>query len=296
MSGRLDGMVAVITGAASGIGAGTARRFVAEGASVVLADIQQELGESLAAELGDSALFALTNVTSEDDVAATVDMAVDQWGRLDVMFNNAGILGAVGSIAHTPLGDWERTISVLLTGAFLGSKHAARVMVPRGSGSIINTSSIAGVTGGLAPHAYSTAKHGVIGLTRTVASEMAAHGVRVNAVAPGNTISAMTADVMTGDHSNLDQAATVIQSKSPLGIAGEPDDIAGAVVYLASDDSRYITGHTLVIDGGQVNAGSVPRFHMADPGQAAGAEPGLALTRPSIRPGLIEALPDALEI
>ena len=266
MSGRLDGMVAVITGAASGIGAGTARRFVAEGASVVLADIQQELGESLAAELGDSALFALTNVTSEDDVAATVDMAVDQWGRLDVMFNNAGILGAVGSIAHTPLGDWERTISVLLTGAFLGSKHAARVMVPRGSGSIINTSSIAGVTGGLAPHAYSTAKHGVIGLTRTVASEMAAHGVRVNAVAPGNTISAMTADVMTGDHSNLDQAATVIQSKSPLGIAGEPDDIAGAVVYLASDDSRYITGHTLVIDGGQVNAGSVPRFHMADPG------------------------------
>ncbi len=148
MSGRLDGMVAVITGAASGIGAGTARRFVAEGASVVLADIQQELGESLAAELGDSALFALTNVTSEDDVAATVDMAVDQWGRLDVMFNNAGILGAVGSIAHTPLGDWERTISVLLTGAFLGSKHAARVMVPRGSGSIINTSSIAGVTDG----------------------------------------------------------------------------------------------------------------------------------------------------
>ncbi|MEC9426460.1 MAG: glucose 1-dehydrogenase [Actinomycetota bacterium] len=264
MSGRLDGMVAVITGAASGIGAGTARRFVAEGASVVLADIQQELGESLNDELGDSALFAPTDVTSEDDVAAAVDMAVDQWGRLDVMFNNAGILGAVGSIADTPLGDWERTISVLLTGAFLGSKHAARVMVPRGSGSIINTSSIAGVTGGLAPHAYSTAKHGVIGLTRTVASEMAAHGVRVNAIAPGNTISAMTADVMTGDHSNLDEAAAVIRSKSPLGIAGEPGDIAGAVVYLASDEARYITGHTLVIDGGQVTAGSVPRFHMAE--------------------------------
>ncbi len=266
MSGRLDGMVAVITGAASGIGAGTARRFVDEGASVVLADIQQEIGESLAAELGDSAAFALTDVTSEDDVAAAVGMAVARWGQLDVMFNNAGILGAVGSIADTSVEDWEKTISVLLTGAFLGSKHAARVMIPKGSGSIINTSSIAGVTGGLAPHAYSTAKHGVIGLTRTVASEMAAHGVRVNAVAPGNTISAMTADVMTGDHSNLDQAATVIQSKSPLGIAGEPDDIAGAVVYLASDDSRYITGHTLVIDGGQVNAGSVPRFHMADPG------------------------------
>ena len=266
MSDRLDGMVAVITGAASGIGAGTARRFVAEGASVVLADIQQELGESLAAELGDSALFALTNVTSEDDVAATVDMAVDQWGRLDVMFNNAGILGAVGSIAHTPLQNWEETISVLLTGAFLGSKYAARVMAPQGSGSIINTSSIAGVTGGLAPHAYSTAKHGIIGLTRSVASEMAAHGVRVNAVAPGNTISAMTADVMTGDHSNLEQVAAVIQSKSPLGIAGEADDIASAVVYLASDEARYITGHTLIIDGGQINAGNVAKFHVSEPG------------------------------
>ncbi|MED5165955.1 MAG: glucose 1-dehydrogenase [Actinomycetota bacterium] len=266
MSGRLDGMVAVITGAASGIGAGTARRFVDEGASVVLADIQQEIGESLAAELGDSAAFALTDVTSEDDVAAAVGMAVARWGQLDVMFNNAGILGAVGSIADTSVEDWERTISVLLTGAFLGSKHAARVMIPKGSGSIINTSSIAGITGGLAPHAYSTAKRGVIGLTQTVASEMAAHGIRVNAIAPGNTVSAMTADVMTGDHSNLEQAAAVIQSKSPLGIAGEVGDIAGAAVYLASDEARYITGHTLVIDGGQVNAGTVAKFHVAEPG------------------------------
>jgi NAD(P)-dependent dehydrogenase (short-subunit alcohol dehydrogenase family) len=259
-------MVAVITGAASGIGAGTARRFVDEGASVVLADIQQEIGESLAAELGDSAAFALTDVTSEDDVAAAVGMAVARWGQLDVMFNNAGILGAVGSIADTSVEDWERTISVLLTGAFLGSKHAARVMIPKGSGSIINTSSIAGITGGLAPHAYSTAKRGVIGLTQTVASEMAAHGVRVNAIAPGNTVSAMTADVMTGDHSNLEQAAAVIQSKSPLGIAGEVGDIAGAAVYLASNEARYITGHTLVIDGGQVNAGTVAKFHVAEPG------------------------------
>ena len=266
MSGRLDGMVAVITGAASGIGAGTARRFVDEGASVVLADIQQEIGESLAAELGDSAAFALTDVTSEADVAAAVGMAVARWGQLDVMFNNAGILGAVGSIADTSVEDWERTISVLLTGAFLGSKHAARVMIPKGSGSIINTSSIAGITGGLGPHAYSTAKRGVIGLTQTVASEMAAHGIRVNAIAPGNTVSAMTADVMTGDHSNLEQAAAVIQSKSPLGIAGEVGDIAGAAVYLASDEARYITGHTLVIDGGQVNAGTVAKFHVAEPG------------------------------
>jgi len=239
---------------------------VDEGASVVLADIQQEIGESLAAELGDSAAFALTDVTSEDDVAEAVGMAVARWGQLDVMFNNAGILGAVGSIADTSVEDWERTISVLLTGAFLGSKHAARVMIPKGSGSIINTSSIAGITGGLAPHAYSTAKHGVIGLTKTVASEMAAHGIRVNAIAPGNTVSAMTADVMTGDHSNLEQASETIRSKSPLGIAGEAGDIAGAAVYLASNEARYVTGHTLVIDGGQVNAGSVAKFHVAEPG------------------------------
>ena len=106
----------------------------------------------------------------------------------------------------------------------------------------------------------------MIGLTQTVASEMAAHGIRVNAIAPGNTVSAMTADVMTGDHSNLEQAAAVIQSKSPLGIAGEVGDIAGAAVYLASDEARYITGHTLVIDGGQVNAGTVAKFHVAEPG------------------------------
>ena len=106
----------------------------------------------------------------------------------------------------------------------------------------------------------------MIGLTQTVASEMAAHGIRVNAIAPGNTVSAMTADVMTGDHSNLEQAAAVIQSKSPLGIAGEVGDIAGAAVYLASDEARYITGHTLVIDGGQVNAGTVAKFHVAKPG------------------------------
>ena len=156
MTGRLEGKVAVITGAASGIGEGTARRFVAEGATVVVADLQQEAGDALpVVELGDAARFARTDVTAEADVAGAVDLAVATWGRLDVMFNNAGIVGVVGPISvDTPAEGWNHTLAVLLDGVFFGMKHAARVMVPQGSGVILSTSSTAGVVGGLAPHAY----------------------------------------------------------------------------------------------------------------------------------------------
>jgi NAD(P)-dependent dehydrogenase (short-subunit alcohol dehydrogenase family) len=257
--------VAVITGAASGIGAGTARRFVAEGATVVVADLQEDLGRALVEELGDPARFARTNVADEADVAAAVDLAVGEWGRLDVMFNNAGIVGAVGPIADTTRDDWDRTVAVLLDGVFLGMKHAARVMVPQGSGSILSTSSTAGVTGGLGSHAYTAAKHAVIGLTRSVASELAPKGIRVNAIAPGNTVTAMTADAVTGDHTDRAETERHIRESSPLGIAGTPDDIALAAVYLASDEARYVTGHTLVVDAGQTTAGRVSRFHRAEP-------------------------------
>ena len=208
MTGRLDGKVAVITGAASGIGAGTARRFVEEGASVVIADLQGDAGSRLAAELGAAARFITTDVTSEADVAAAVDLAVGAFGRLDVMFNNAGVVG------------------------------------------------------GLGPHVYTAAKHGVIGLTRSVANELAPHGIRVNAIAPGNTVTAMTAAVMTGDHADVDQAADHIGAMSPLGYPGFPEDIAAAAVYLASDEGRYVSGHTLVVDAGQTAAGTSPnRFN-----------------------------------
>jgi NAD(P)-dependent dehydrogenase (short-subunit alcohol dehydrogenase family) len=264
-SGRLAGKVALITGGASGIGAGTVRRFVEEGARVVIADVQDEPGTAMSAELGDATRFVHCDVTSEADVAAAVDVAVTAFGRLDVMFNNAGIIGAVGPIGETSVESWDRTVAVLLRSVFLGMKHASRVMVPQGSGSILSTASTAGVLGGLGPHAYTACKHAVIGLTKSVASELNQHGIRVNAIAPGNTVTAMTAAAITGDHTDIAAATTRIASTSPLGIAGEPSDIANAALYLASDEARYVSGHTLVVDAGQTTSGSRARFHDSKP-------------------------------
>lgn len=258
MTGRLEGKVAVITGAASGIGAGTARRFVAEGAMVIVADMQVDAGQALVDELGDHTRFASTDVTKEADLAAAVDLAVAEFGRLDVMFNNAGIVGATGRIAEMSAEAWDNTIAILLRGVFLGTKHAARVMRPQQSGVIISTSSTAGILGGLGPHAYTAAKHGVIGLTKSVANELAPDGIRVNAISPGNTVTAMTAAVVTGDANNVEGATERIASTSPLGYAGFPQDIAAAAVFLASDEARYISGHTLVVDAGQTTAGMTP--------------------------------------
>ncbi len=263
MGNRLDGKVAVITGGSSGIGEGTVRRFVEEGARVVIADLQDGPGQALAAELGDVARFVRADVTDEAAVAAAVDLAVAEFGRLDVMFNNAGIVGAIGRIAETSAESWRRTIDVLLTGAFHGMKHAARVMVPQGSGSILTTSSIAGVMGGLGPHAYTAAKHAVIGLTKSVASELASSGIRVNAIAPGNVATAMTASVITGDYHDVETTSRHIAAGSPLGISGFPVDIANAAVYLASDEARYVSGHTLVVDAGQTTNGGSARFHQS---------------------------------
>lgn len=182
------------------------------------------------------------------------------------MFCNAGILGAVGPIATTPVEAWDRTMAVLLGGVFLGMKHAARVMVPRRRGTILATTSSAGVLGGLGPHCYTAAKHAVIGLTRSVASELAVDGIRVNAIAPGSTVTAMTADVLTGDHTDEATARERMAAGSALGVAGEADDIAAAAVYLASDEARIVTGHTLLVDAGQTTLGGVGRFHRGDPG------------------------------
>lgn len=265
MSGRLEGKVAVITGGASGIGEMTVRRFVDEGASVVIADLQEDAGRSLQSEIGAATRFIRCNVTAEADVAAAVDLAVSEFGRLDIMFNNAGVVGAIGPIADTTADSWNFTIDVLLGGAFYGMKHAARVMIPQGSGSILTTSSIAGVMGGLGPHAYTAAKTAVIGLTKSVASELASSGIRVNAIAPGNTVTAMTAAVMTGDHTALEVAENNMGKTSPLGIAGMPIDIANAALYLASDEARVVTGQTIVVDGGQTTNGGSARFHQSKP-------------------------------
>ncbi len=266
MGDRLKGKVVVVTGAASGIGAGTAERFVEEGARVILADIQEGPGSALSEKLGADTRFIRTDVTDEAQVAAAVDFAVSEFGRLDCMINNAGIVGAVGPIHETPRDAWDATIAVLLTGTYLGAKHAARVMIPQKSGNILSISSTAGMAGGLGPHAYTAAKHAVIGLTKSISSELNQYGIRANAVAPGNTATAMTADVITGDPQSLSGAEDAIASMSPLGIAGVPVDIANALLYLASDEARYVSGHCLLVDSGQLAGGTPAQFSSADPG------------------------------
>lgn len=252
--GRLAGKVAVITGGASGIGAATVRRFVAEGASVVIADVQEIDGQALAKELGPSCRFSRTDVTREDDVARTVDFAVSEFGTLDVMFNNAGILGAMGPIAKSQMDDVDLTIAVILRGTFLGMKHAARAMVPNGWGVILSTSSPAGVVGGLGAHAYSAAKAGVIGLTQSVAAELRPKGVRVNCIVPGAIVTAMTADLTVGDPQNLAGATDAMRADSLMDRPGVPEDIAAGALYLASDEASFVTGHTLAIDAGMTSA------------------------------------------
>lgn len=264
MSDRLAGKVAVITGASSGIGAATARRFVEEGASVVIADVQDEAGSDLAHSLGSQARFLHCDVASEADVAATVDFAVAEFGRLDVMFNNAGIFGATGSIAKSNMDDVDRTFDVILRGCFLGMKHAARVMVPQGSGCIISTTSPGGMHGGLGPHAYSAAKAGIIGLTQSVAAELRHYRIRANTIAPGAVVSAMTADIVTGDPANLDATTEALSGVDVAGRPGIPEDIAAGVVYLASDDAVFVTGSTLMVDGGVTFANGPSLFATGD--------------------------------
>lgn len=263
MTARLNEKIAVITGAASGIGEATARRFVAEGCRVVLGDIQQDKGEALAGELGENAIYAQCNVTCEEDVAALVDLAVSHFGHLDIMFNNAGIVGAVGPIATTPAKEWSVTLDILLNGVFYGMKHAARVMVPRSRGTIISMASTAGLIGGLGPHTYAAAKHAVVGLTKNVAAELCHKGIRVNAIAPASMATEMVASVLTGNPSSIDEAARKLADVSPLvGRAGNAGDVANAALWLASDESGYTNGHILTTDAGMTtgSTAAAPAF------------------------------------
>lgn len=248
---RLKGKVALITGAASGIGAAAVERFLAEGCSVCLCDIQDDAGEALAERLGDQTMYVHCNVTREDSVAAAVDAAVAHFGQLDILFNSAGIVGAVGPVATTPGDEWRFSIDVLLNGAFYCTKHAARVMQPRRTGSIINMASTAGLMGGLGPHAYTAAKHGVVGLTKNVACELAGSNIRVNAIAAASMATPMVANVLTGDPGNIEKAKEMLGEASPLrGRPGLAEDVANAALWLASDESGYTTGHTLTTDAG----------------------------------------------
>jgi NAD(P)-dependent dehydrogenase (short-subunit alcohol dehydrogenase family) len=267
MSKRLDGKVAVITGAASGIGAATAKIYAEQGARIVLGDIQDEAGEALAAALGGSstAIFRHCNVTNEDQVQGLVDAALSEFGQIDVMFNCAGIVGAVGPMSTTPADEWKLTIDIMVNGVFYGMKHASRHMKEAGSGSIISMSSTAGVMGGLGPHAYTAAKHAVVGMTKNLAAEVGGFGVRVNCIAPAGMATPMVAEVITGDHQNLDDTIAALAEGSPLrGRAGLAQDVANAALWLASDESGYTSGLTLTVDAGATTGSTAEAPAFAD--------------------------------
>jgi len=257
MSGRLEGKVAVVTGGASGIGAGTVSRFVAEGARVVIGDLDESRGNRLAAELGPVATFVRVDVGVEADVRALIGAAISRFGRLDCVFNNAGIGGVSGPIHETDLGEaYQRTIGVLLTGPLLGMKYAAPIMREQGSGSIISTASVAGTAGGMGPHVYSALKAAVINLTRSVALELAPFGVRVNAICPGGIATHIfapgfaRAGLPVGENVDVPELMRPgLARMQPIPRAGEPVDIANMALFLASDESSFVSGQAFVVDG-----------------------------------------------
>ncbi|MBK00893.1 MAG: short-chain dehydrogenase [Acidimicrobiaceae bacterium] len=250
MNGTLESKVAIVTGGASGMGLATVERFLNEGASVVIGDLNADNGRDAvetfsAAGYADCVRFTTTDVSVEDDVAAMTELAVDAFGQLDIVFNNAGIGGAFGPITELDVDDWDTTFHILVRSVFLGIKHAARIMIDQGrGGSIINTASIAGMGGGGGPQAYSAAKAAVVNLSKTTAIELAPHNIRVNAICPGVIFTPLM-------HSgNEEQAEEVIADVQPLAKRGEGADIAGMALFLAGDDSQFVTGQEHIVDGG----------------------------------------------
>lgn len=252
--GRLDGKRAVITGAASGIGEATARLFVAEGASVVLADVDDERGSRLASEMGERAVFVQADVSRELDVDLAVATCVQMFGGLDAMFNNAGVPGSTGGIEEVEVAAWDHTLGVHLRGVFLGIRAAARVMRPQGYGSIINTSSVAAFRANMAGHDYSAAKAAIRQLTVTTANELGEHGVRVNAVCPGAVATSIFGRAAGLDSEaaqrTVDFMTAALSDSAPIRRTGQPIDIAEAVLWLASDSSAFVNGQAIVVDGG----------------------------------------------
>jgi len=256
--GRLDGKVAVITGGASGIGESTAKLFVEEGAKVIIADVQDQKGQALSESLGSAAAYAHTDVSSESDVKAAVHAAVSWFGRLDCMFNNAGIGEGFIPVEEITWENYQRLVNINIGGVFLGIKHAAPVMKKQGSGSIINTASVAGLLAGNGGHIYSTTKHAVIGLTKVTATELGESGIRVNAICPGGIITPIFADASDQPEAAdaimgvLEEAFKTVQ---PIRRAGMPIDIANAALWLASDESSFVNGTSIVVDGGATCGG-----------------------------------------
>jgi 3alpha(or 20beta)-hydroxysteroid dehydrogenase len=242
---RLDGKVAIITGAAGGIGAAAARRFAEEGAQLLLTDADGDGARGLAEELGERAIARAHDVTSEPDWQAVSAQALEEYGRIDVLLNNAGIFLAA-TLADTSVEQFRRVIDVNVVGVFLGMQSVAPAMAAQRAGSIINVSSLAGLKGGPYLTAYSASKFAVRGMTKTVAKELARAGVRVNSLHPGQ----IDTDMNSRQREQTPELIEKLIKGIPLQRIGTPREVAEAIVYLASDESAYVTGSELVIDGG----------------------------------------------
>jgi NAD(P)-dependent dehydrogenase (short-subunit alcohol dehydrogenase family) len=252
---RLKDRVGVITGGASGIGFASSLRFLQEGAAVVIADYNAATGEAALSEARRHGFndvdFVRTDVSKEADVEAMLARAVTRFGGLDIVFNNAGITGAIGPLTETTAEDWDYTFNINVKAVFLGIKHAARAMRARGNGGvIINTSSIGGLCGDAGPLAYSAGKAAVINLTRAAAVELAPDRIRVNAICPG-----FIATPLAAGGPDTSTAEREFAAKQPWPEAGVSDHVAGAALFLASDDATFVTGESLVVDGGLYASG-----------------------------------------
>ena len=254
MAGRLNGKVALITGGASGIGLGAVELFVAEGAKVVAADIQDEKGAMLEKRFPGQVAYAHCDVTSEAEIEAALQKAKTEFGGLDILFNNAGISDRMTSIGEITADGWSWIFDILVRGPALGMKHAVPLMLERGGGSIINTASIAGLQAGFGPIAYSTAKAGVIHMSRVAAAQLSPQKIRVNAICPGLIATSIFGTSFGLPREVADQMAARVAENAaaaqPVPKAGLPDDIAQAALYLASDAAAFVSGTHIVVDGG----------------------------------------------